>query len=112
MAPKKSRNIKMKAKRVVRSTSTTDEDFDQIRFSTLQNAQKFEKLVKYMSIWGERQINLDELDYSIKYNPESRSWLPLCFDLVPPPAALIREFYLNLSTHSASSDGHYLTIWI
>ena len=79
MAPKKSRNIKMKAKRVVGSTSIFDEDFDQIRFSTLQNAQKFEKLVKYRSIWGERQINLDELDPFVT-NLESRSWLSLCFD--------------------------------
>ena len=43
MAPKKAKtNVKTKAKRVVGSTSTSDEEFDQIRFHTLPNAQNFE----------------------------------------------------------------------
>ena len=112
IALKKSRNIKTKAKRVVGSISTFTEDFDQTRFCTLQNAQEFESLVQYRSIWVERQVNLDDLDCFVKHNLESRSWLPLCSDLMPPPAALIREFYSNLFIYNASSGGHYLTIWI
>ena len=112
MAPKKSRNIKTKAKRVVGSTSASIEDFDQTRFCTLQNAQEFEPLVQYRSIWVERQVILDDLDCSIKHNLESRSWLPLCFDLMPLPIALIGEFYSNLFIYFASSGGHYLTTWI
>ena len=113
MAPKKDKtNVKTKAKRVVGSTSTSNEEFDQIRFHTLPNAQKFETLVKYRSIWNERQSNLDELDLFFKQNLESRRWLPLCTSLVSPSAALIREFYSNLSIHSVSSGGHFLTTWI
>ena len=78
----------------------------------MQNAQKFESLVKYRSIWGDRQDNLDELDRSIHRNLDSRKCLSLCFDLEPPLATLIREFYLNLSTHSDDFSGHYLTTWI
>ena len=74
MAPKKDKtNVKTKAKRVVGSTSISNEEFDQIRFHTLPNAQKFETLVKYKSIWNERQSNLDELDLFFKKNLESRS---------------------------------------
>ena len=42
MAPKKAKTyVKTKAKRVVEFTSTSDEEFGQIRFHTLPNAQKF-----------------------------------------------------------------------
>ena len=30
----------------------------------------------------------------------------------PPPTALIREFYSNLSVYFEVTDGHYLTSWI
>ena len=81
--PKKAKtNVKTKAKIVVGSTSTSDEEFDQIRFHTLPNGQKFETLVMYRSIWSERQINLDKLDLFVKQNLESRSWLPFCTSLV------------------------------
>ena len=63
-------------------------------------------MIKFRSIWGERQANLDELDPSI------HRWLSLCHDLVPPPATMIREFYSNLSTYYDDSGGHYLTTWI
>ena len=62
MAPKKSRNIKTKAKRVSESPFTHVEEFDHTRFHVFQNSQKFDSLVKYRSIWGERLVNLDELD--------------------------------------------------
>ena len=45
-------------------------------------------------------------------NLQSRNWLSLCSNFVHPPAALIREFYANLSIHSDDSGGHYLTTWI
>ena len=96
MAPKKSTNIKTKAKRVSESTFEPVVVFDQTTFHTLQYSQKFESLVKCRSIWGEGQVNLDELDCSLYRNLESRKWLSLCFDLIPSPAALIREFYSNL----------------
>ena len=83
MAPKKSRNIKTKAKRVFESTSEPVEVFDQTRFHVFQNFQKFDTLVKYRSIWGERQVSLNELDPSIRRNLESRGCLSLCHDLIP-----------------------------
>ena len=84
MARKKSRNIKTIVKRVYWFTFESIEVFDQTRFYVLQNAQKFDALVKYRSIWGERQVSLDELDHSIHINLESRGWLSLCYDLIPP----------------------------
>ena len=45
-------------------------------------------------------------------NLQSRNWLSLCSNFVHPPAALIREFYVNLSIHSDDLGGHYLTTWI
>ena len=113
MTPKKSKtNIKTKAKRVVGSTSASDEKFDRVQFHSLPNAQKFETLVQYKSLWSEEWINLDELDPFIWQKLDSRGWLPLCFDLVSPLVALIREFYLNISIHFASSGGHLFTTWI
>ena len=40
---------------------------------------------------------LDALDPAIRANFESRGWLPLLEMDHPPPTALIREFYSNLS---------------
>ena len=47
---------------------------------------------------------LDELDSAIRANFERRGWLPLLDIGLPPPAALIREFYLNLSIHIYDSN--------
>ena len=77
-----------------------------------QNFQKFDTLVKYRSIWGERQVNLDELDPSNCRNLESRGCLSLFHDLIPSLATLIREFYSNLSIQFDSSSGHILIAWI
>ena len=110
MALKKA--FKPRAKRVSESSSKPAEVFDQTRFHIFQNYQKFESLVKFRSIWGERQVNLDELDHSMYQNLESRKWMSLSSNLVPSPIALIREFYSNLSTHFESSSSHYLTTWI
>ena len=47
---------------------------------------------------------LDELDPAIRANFESRGWLPLLEIDHPPPTALIREFFLNLSCHVYDSN--------
>ena len=112
MVRKNARKFKTKVKRVSEFSSKPVEVLDQTRFHIFQNAQKFESLVKSRFVWSERQTNLDELDRSMYHNLESRKWLSLCSDLVPPPTALIREFYSNLSTLSDSFGGHYLTTWI
>ena len=38
--------------------------------------------------------------------------MPLHHDLIPPPVALIREFYSNLSIQSDSFGGYILIAWI
>ena len=83
--------------------------FDQLRFETHADKQTFETLIKYKSIWEERQINLDELHPSIHGNLQSRHWLSLCTNIQPPPTDLIREFYSNLSVHEDICYGHRLT---
>ena len=50
-------------------------------------------------IWANHKVLLDELDPTIRANFEHRGWLPLLDIGHPPPAILIREFYLNLSIH-------------
>ena len=47
---------------------------------------------------------LDALDPAIRANFESRGWLPLVQIDHPPPTALIREFYSNLSCHIYDSN--------
>ena len=47
---------------------------------------------------------LDELDPEIRRNFESWGWLPLLDVEHPPPVALIREFYSNLSVHFDDSN--------
>ena len=47
---------------------------------------------------------LDALDLAIRANFESRGWLPLLEIDHPPPTALIREFYSNLSYHIYDSN--------
>ena len=38
--------------------------------------------------------------------------MSLCYNFVCHPAALIREFYANLTIYYNDSGGHYLTTWI
>ena len=47
---------------------------------------------------------LDEVDPAIRANLESRGWLPLLEVDHPPPTALIREFFSNLSCHVYDSN--------
>ena len=47
---------------------------------------------------------LDEVDPAIRANLESRGWLSLLEIDHPPPTALIREFFSNLSCHVYNSN--------
>ena len=47
---------------------------------------------------------LDEVDSAIRANLESKGWLSLLEIDQPPPTALIREFFSNLSCHIYDSN--------
>ena len=47
---------------------------------------------------------LDEVDLAIRINLESRGWLSFLEIDHPPPTALIREFFSNLSCHVYDSN--------
>ena len=59
--------------------------------------EAFEKLNCKRKIWVERSVILDEVDPAIRANLESKGWLSLLEIDHPPPTALIREFFSNLS---------------
>jgi len=59
MSPKKSRNIETKAKHVTGSSQPVE--YEPTRFQTRTSFENYEKLIKFKSIWGEREIHLDEL---------------------------------------------------
>ena len=112
MAPKVGRKFKTKANRNIASSSSACPLVDRVRFLCDKTEEVYETLTKYRSIQGEREIVLDELDPSIRRNLVSRNWVSLCDVSDPPIAALIREFYSNLSIYSKVTGGHYLTYWI
>ena len=64
----------------------------------------FEKLNCKRKIWVERSVVLDEVDPTIRANFESRGWLSLLEVNHPPPTALIRKFFSNLSCHVYDSS--------
>ena len=64
----------------------------------------YEKLNSKRKIWAERFVILDEIDPAIRANLESRGWLSLLKIDHPPPTALIREFFSNLSCHIYDSN--------
>ena len=66
--------------------------------------EAFEKLNNKHKIWAEHSVVLDEVDLAIRENLESRGWLSLLEINHPPPTALIREFFLNLSCHVYDSN--------
>ena len=66
--------------------------------------EAYEKLNSKRKIWAERFVILDEVDLAIRANPESRGWLSLLEIDHPPPTALIREFFSNLSCHIYDSN--------
>ena len=95
-----------------KTTSTSTPAFDSDRFWFEQNQEAYEKLNIFRSVWAERKVVLDELDPEIRRNFERRGWLSLLDISHPPPAALIREFYSNLSVHSNDSNTQYVMSWI
>ena len=66
--------------------------------------EAFEKLNSKRKIWAEQSVILDEVDPAIRANLESRGWLSLLEIDHPPPTALIREFFSNLSCHICESN--------
>ena len=95
-----------------KTTSTSTPTFDSERFRFEKNKETYEKLNIFRFIWVERKVILDELNPEIRRNFECRGWLPLLDISHPPPVALIREFYLNLSVHSDDSNVQYVMGWI
>ena len=112
MAPKIGRKFKTRANRNPGSSSSGSAYFDRVRFLIDKCEKTYETLTKYRSIWGEREITLSELDPSIRRDFVSRNWASLCEVSDPPLAALIRDFYSNLSIYPEMTGGHYLTSWI
>ena len=53
---------------------------------------------------------LDEVDPAIRANLESRSWLSLLEIDHPPPTALIREFFSNLSCQIYDSNTSHVSL--
>ena len=72
MAPKVGKKYKTKANRNTASSSSFAL-VERVRFPIAKIEQNFENLTKYRSIWGERQLVLDELDPSISKNLVSRN---------------------------------------
>ena len=66
--------------------------------------EAFEQLNSKRKIWAECSVILDEVDPAIRANLESKGWLFLLEIDHPPPTALIREFFSNLSCHVYDSN--------
>ena len=62
-------------------------------------------------MWAERKVVLDELDPKIRRKFKRRGWLSLLDISHPPPSALIRKFYSNLSVHFDNSNTQYVMSW-
>ena len=73
-------------------------------FRNERSREAFEKLNSKRKIWAERSVILDEVNPAIRANLESRGWLSLLEIDHPPPTALIREFFSNLSCHIYDSN--------
>ena len=73
--------------------------------------EAFEKLNSKRKIWVEHFVILNEVDPAIKANLEVRGWLSLLEINHPPPTALIREFFSNLSCHIYDSN-NLVRSWI
>ena len=87
-----------------KASSSSVPSFESERFLSEKHQETYEKLNLKRNIWAERNVLLDELDLEIRRNFERRGWFPLVDISHPPLAALIREFYLNLSIHVYDSN--------
>ena len=86
--------------RAHRTTSTSSESPTRVElFKNDKCREAYDTLNCRRKIWSERAVVLDALDPAIRANFESKGWLPLLEIDHPPPTALIREFYSNLSCH-------------
>ena len=91
--------------RAHRTPSTSSESSSRSKlFKNDKSREVFEKLNCKRKIWAERSVVLDEIDPTIRANFESRGWLSLLEIDHPPPTALIREFFSNLSCHVYDSN--------
>ena len=98
---------KTRANRKPASSSALTFDSDWFRFG--KNQEAYDKLNVFRSVWAERKVVLDG---EIRRNFEHRGRLPLMDISHPALAALIREFYSNLSVHSDDSNTQYVMSWI
>ena len=73
-------------------------------FRNERSREAYEKLNSKHKIWAERSVILNEVNPAIRANLESRGWLSLLEIDHPPPIALIREFFFNLSCHIYDSN--------
>ena len=97
-----------KLKQIKNTTSFSSSDFDRTRFQFKSNNDAYEKLNIFKSVWAKRKVILHEVNPEIHRNFESRGWLPLLDVEHPPPVALFREFYSNLSIHTDDSNIHFV----
>ena len=91
--------------RAHRTPSTSSESPSRSEvFRNDKSREAFEKLNCKPKNWVERSVVLNEVDLAIRANLESRGWLSLLEIDHPPPTALIREFFSNLSCHVYDSN--------
>ena len=91
--------------RANRVPSTPSVSPSRVQLFRNERARKvYEKLNSKCKIWAKRSVILDEVDPAIRANFESRGWLSLLEIDHPPPTALIREFFSNLSCHIYDSN--------
>ena len=69
-----------------------------------KNKKVFEKLNCKRKIWAERSVVFDDVDPATRANIENSGWLSLLEVDHPPPTALIRKFFSNLSCHIYDSN--------
>ena len=86
------------------ASSSSEPPFQSELFPSEKNKELYETLNIKRKIWAERKVLLDELDPAIRTNFARRGWLPLLDICHHPSAALIREFYSNLSIHIYNSN--------
>ena len=90
--------------RAKKTSTQSSSSFQSDKFHFEKNQETYEKLIVFKPSQAKCRVILDEVDSEIRRNFESRGWLPLLEVGHPPPAALIREFYSNLSIHSDDSN--------
>ena len=93
---------KTRANRTPSTSSVSPSRVEEFRNDKCREA--FKNLNCKRKIWAKRAVVLDELDPAIRANFKSRGWLPLLEIDHPPPTALIKEFFSNLSCHVYDSN--------